>query len=262
VQASSDVPSGGKGKSLEVTNRSRKPLDYTTLTGDEVPATGGEIYTFSAKVKYRNVTWTRVVMEGYKADTAEWVPMADCPSMRSGTWHWTDYACSFDTPPGITKIRPVLYAGWVNKARKGAALSFFDDVKISRVSEDLYSTLSDTKAPATDSTRLNPQKYTVRVTGAAKPFVLVFGEAFDPMWVARVGGKEIDGVPLYSTITGFPIDKTGTFEVTIEYRAQKWFVQGLVVAVSALALCLLYILIVIAMHLLRRKRTDGKPAEN
>jgi hypothetical protein len=254
VQPSSDVPQGSRGRSLEVINRSSRPLDDAKLVGDEVPVTGGDIYTFSSKIKYRNVTWTRVVLEGFRADTAEWVPVADCPSMRSGNWRWTDYDCSFYAPAQITRIRPVLYAGWRNRAKKGPALSFFDDVKISRVSPELYSTLAGAEAPATETTQQNPQKYTVHVTGAKKPFVLVFGEAFDPMWVARVGGREVGGVPLYSTITGFPIDRTGTFDVTIEYRAQNWFVEGLLVSLCTLALLVAFLLAVLARSVWRRRR--------
>lgn len=259
VKASSDVTRGSAGRySLEVKNRSAKPMDLTRVTGAQIPVAEGDIYTVETKVKYKNVSFTAVAVEGYKADTGEWLTIVDCPSMRLGTWPWTEYNCSFYTPGGISKIRPVLSAGWVNKVRKGPAVSLFDDVRISKVSDSLYSTLSGSEAPRVTTRQESAQKFHVHVTNATKPFMLVFGEAFDPMWVARIGNKAVEPLPLYSTITGFPLDKTGDFDITIEYRPQSWFVSGLIVSLISLALCLCYLLVFFMGRLLKRRRSGGR----
>ena len=84
---------------------------------------------------------------------------------------------------------------------------------------------------------ISPTKYTVHVT-TQTPFMLAFAEAYDPMWVARVDGKEYRSRPLYSVINGFWIDETGELEITIEYKPQRWFHQGAAISIGSFVLAL------------------------
>jgi len=52
------------------------------------------------------------------------VRIVNCPVIQSGTSGWKKTDCSFYMPPGISRIRPVLQAGW-SKDKKTAAVSWF-----------------------------------------------------------------------------------------------------------------------------------------
>jgi hypothetical protein len=144
----------------------------------------------------------------------------------------------------ITKIRPILGAGWVKDPARGDAISWFDDVRIGRVDDALYDRLIDRPvAPTVSVSKINAEKYRVQVRGAKAPFVLVQSESFDPLWVARLAdGGEVEPVPMYATINGYPINRTGDFDLVLEYRPQRYFLYGLALSLTTLFLCLLYIL--------------------
>jgi hypothetical protein len=163
-----------------------------------------------------------------------------------GSSGWKSNKCAFYMPAGISKIRPVLVAGWAEQ-KKRPAVSWFDNIEISRLNDRFFTDLLETpEAPALSFKQLSPEKYEVSVSGATKPFLLVFGENFDTLWTARVeGGKSLDPVRLYSTVNGFLVDRKGSYKLTVEYAAQGWFVRGLFVSLAVMLLCALYLCFVI-----------------
>lgn len=110
---------------------------------------------------------------------------------------------------------------------------------------------SDQTKPAylSDNSKINPTKHIVRIDNATKPFVLSFSETYDPLWKASIvddsdgdnatngknsgqqSPKTIDNVPLFSIVNGFLINKTGSFDVVIEYKPQAWFFTGLSISI-------------------------------
>jgi hypothetical protein len=102
-------------------------------------------------------------------------------------------------------------------------------------------------APSIIFTRVNPTKYTVRVTRAQGPFVLVLNEAFDPRWKVTISGdKTYLDEKNHGKANGFgnawSIEKTGDFTVNITYWPQQLFTIGAVVTGASL-LCSLYIMV-------------------
>jgi hypothetical protein len=225
--------------SLKAVNLSTREYDFGWVRGVETPVKAGEFITFDSSVKYRNASWTGASLEGFRDDTREWVQLGLCPSPLSGTGGWKRYSFSLVIPRGISAIRPALAAGWILDKTRGPAISWFDDVRIARVDPQLYSDLfSPGQTPKVSFRKINGEKYQVHVRNAKKPFLLVFGEAFDSFWVARTAdGEVIQPAPLYSTINGFQVDKKGDFDLTIEYQPQKWYLNGRVVAVVAVIIC-------------------------
>jgi hypothetical protein len=245
-------------QSLRVENRASEDLALSAVAGPEVDVTPGNIYTVQTSVKYRNSKWTHVLVEGYETKTGKWVTLVKCPAVTSETSSgWKKTECAFYLPEGFSKIRPILVGGWAADTGKGPALSWFDDVKLARTDDNLYLDLrSGGPGPSVNYEQVSQEKYKVQVKGATEPFVLVLGEAFDPLWeVKAADGKTIDPVRLYNVITGFPIDRQGSFELTIEYMPQRWFVLGLVISLIATLLCLVYL----AYSLVRagRRRRHG-----
>lgn len=243
VSTDTSVKSGGR-QSLRVENRAPQDLAVSEVTGPEVAVTPGDIYTVQTSVKYLNSKWTHVLVEGYETKTGKWVTLVKCPAVTSETSsNWKNTDCSFFLPAGFSRIRPVLVSGWVADTGKGPAVSWFDNIKLAKTTDNLITDLrSAGRGPTVKYQRVSAEKYRVQVEGATEPFVLSFGEAFDPLWEAKTSdGHTIDPVRLYKVTTGFPIDRKGSYEVTIEYMPQRWFVFGLVISLCVLFLCLIYL---------------------
>jgi hypothetical protein len=121
--------------------------------------------------------------------------------------------------------------------------------------ETLTEVFSSPEAPAeiTDYQKINDTKYRVKVN-ASQPFMLAFAEAYDPLWVAKVNGKEYGSQPLYSTTNGFWIEETGELEITIEYKPQQWFRYGAITSGVSLVGALGYVI----WDWRRRKGRKGK----
>ncbi len=265
LSADTTVKTSGK-QSLRVENRATEDLAVSAVAGPEIDVKTGEIYRMQTSIKYKNSKWTYVAVEGYETSTGKWATLMRCPAAVSGTSGWKKTKCSFYMPAGFSKIRPALVAGWAEDSSKGPAVSWFDDIKLAKIDDSFYSDLQSAgPGPTVKWKQEGQEKYRVLVNGATAPFVLVFGEAYDPLWeVKTADGKTIDPVRLYNVITGFPIDHQGSFELTIRYAPQRWFVQGLVISLITFALCLAYLLMVLTAVALKKKRKgslSGKEGE-
>jgi hypothetical protein len=105
--------------------------------------------------------------------------------------------------------------------------------------EDVFAT-GKASAEVMSYQKIDSTKYVVTVNASA-PFMLSFGEAYDPLWTAQVNGKRIAPVSLFSVVNGFWVDQTGVLDITIEYSPQEWFYYGSAVSVTALVICAVYL---------------------
>ena len=109
---------------------------------------------------------------------------------------------------------------------------------------DLFE-IKEAPAEVTSYERINPTLWKARVF-AKKPFMLVFAEAYDPLWEARVyrDGKltaQVRSIPVYSIINGFWINATGDLEIVIRYTPQDWFELGLKISSVSFFGCIFYL---------------------
>ena len=86
------------------------------------------------------------------------------------------------------------------------------------------------ETPEISSKMLSLTKYLVSVKNAKEPFWLVFSETYYPLWQAKIGKDKITPVKLYSLINGFYINKTGDFEVEVEFTPQRYVNWGMVLS--------------------------------
>ena len=98
--------------------------------------------------------------------------------------------------------------------------------------------------------KVDPTRFEVDIRNATRPYIMSFAESYDPLWVAYVDDSsfnpndfKIRSVPLYSTVNGFYINRTGDYSLVIEYEPQKWFSQAGIVSVAALSLSIIALLI-------------------
>ena len=107
----------------------------------------------------------------------------------------------------------------------------------------------NTPANLTGFKKIDPTKYEVNIRNASEPFIMTFAESYDPLWIAYASpDKELErdnnngisdsfrtnGIPMYSIVNGFYINKTGDYTLTVEYQPQKWFVQAGIVSIISL----------------------------
>jgi len=81
---------------------------------------------------------------------------------------------------------------------------------------------------------------------AKRAFMLVFAEAYDPLWEARVyrDGRlveSIKSISVYGVINGFWINETGNLTIVIRYVPQDWFELGLKVSAATFTACTFYL---------------------
>ena len=88
--------------------------------------------------------------------------------------------------------------------------------------------------------KIDATKYRVEVN-ASQPFMLSFAESYDPLWVAKVNGREYGSLPFYSAVNGFWIDDQGALEITIEYKPQRWFYYGAGISGASFFVLLAYL---------------------
>jgi len=85
-----------------------------------------------------------------------------------------------------------------------------------------------------------PGKYIATVE-ADRPFILTLTETYNPLWlISNVKGTHF---PAYSFLNGYYIEKTGKFEVIVEYAAEKYFEVGAwtsLISLAGVTLLLIY----------------------
>ena len=239
-----DSPPGTTGeRALKLENGNPRRPAAGKVIGEAVPVGGGEVYFVESRVKFRNAAWTSTVVEGRDTATGEWFPMIQMPALEKGTSDWRRYRTSLYVPRGVDAIRCVLAAGWTQAEGKEGGASWFDEVKLSKLGERFFREIAGTsQLPRLSFRRESAQCWDITVRGAEGPFLVVFGESFDPSWVLTTDdGERVEPVSLYGTITGFPVNIKGDVRARIEYRPQKWFRIGLFVSVSWLLICLGYL---------------------
>jgi hypothetical protein len=91
--------------------------------------------------------------------------------------------------------------------------------------------------------KVNPTKYLVSLKINRVPVSLIFSETYEELWKLRYGEETISSRPYMGILNSFLIDKTGEFEVIIEFTGQKYVNYGLIVSGFALVLIIGYLII-------------------
>jgi len=141
------------------------------------------------------LTWSRAIKDGEEYYWFEF-PLG---SLTQGTQNIT-----FTALNGAVKIDEILILASSNPSRPLKLEDFVNPLPIASIISFHME---------------NPAKWEVYVN-ASKPFVLAFAESFDPLWTIN-GVKDSLHLPLYSTINGFFINRTGIIHLTVEYEPQR-----------------------------------------
>jgi hypothetical protein len=121
-----------------------------------------------------------------------------------------------------------------------SSVSLLDNVSFYEVERRTVG-LPDTYLRVKNYEKINPTMYKVQ-TGSDKPYILAFGESYNPSWDATVykdGRRQeiIHSNPLHG-INSFWINQTGNVEVLIEYKDQG--LLSIALAISGLTYIFLF----------------------
>jgi glucose/arabinose dehydrogenase len=117
---------------------SMKSPDYSNgnwswIYGKEIGVNPNERYELVTHMKVNNLTrQSHIVFEGFNETLKNWIGIKQCPPGVSGSLEWHEFSCELTIPENITKIRPVLNAGWSSQPNKEAT-TWFDDVYMIRL---------------------------------------------------------------------------------------------------------------------------------
>lgn len=86
----------------------------------------------------------------------------------------------------------------------------------------------------------SPTEYEIHVT-ADKPFWLILGESYHPLWKVYINGKSVDSTVAYSFINGFQINEIGNQKITIYFTGQTYAYIGALVSVASFIAIIFYL---------------------
>ncbi len=91
--------------------------------------------------------------------------------------------------------------------------------------------------------KINPTEYLVHVS-AHSQYLLLFSESYDPLWVAQIkkDGHTYQYKPnqIDRLSSGFYINITGEYDISVRYLPQTWFESGIIVTLAVILGCLTY----------------------
>jgi hypothetical protein len=117
--------------SLQVSTKINKNNTWSSISGKEINVKPNENYDFVTHIKLNEfATGSHIKLEGYNTTSNKWTSLkTQCPVGTKGPLEWQEFSCNITIPNGITKIRPILNAGWSSQPGK-EAVTLFDDISI------------------------------------------------------------------------------------------------------------------------------------
>ncbi len=95
--------------------------------------------------------------------------------------------------------------------------------------------------PEINFTKINPTRYSVKVQNAQEPFVLVFSEAFHPLWTATSNGQKISNEK-HQIANGYAnsweINQKGDYLITISFAAENYRTKGSIITIVTISILL------------------------
>ena len=91
--------------------------------------------------------------------------------------------------------------------------------------------------------KIDSTKYVVHVN-ASNPFFLVFSESYNKNWIAYANGEQIPNEQHFmanSYANAWYVNKTGSYDITLEFLPQKLFYAGSAISIITLIFCVFYI---------------------
>jgi hypothetical protein len=242
-----------------------KSGSWSSIYGQEISVDPSKIYILFTHMKMNKyATQSHVLFEGFNEHSRKWYQIEQCPPGSEGWLQWEQFSCLLKIPENVTKIRPVLNAGWSSQP-KVVARTWFDDLTLNELTNESRSYklseikkfismqgLSNKSSMTIPSIKIlgydqyDPTHWKIRVS-SPREGIIAFAEPYDKSWQATVykDGKKVgvvNSMPLYGAINSFEINKTGDLDIVLTFAPQYWYELGLVIAAITISFCIFYII--------------------
>jgi len=127
--------------SLQVSTKSPPSNNgpWSWIRGKEIGVNPNERYELVTHMKLDDLAReSHIKFEGFDKNSKNWIGIKQCPPGINSSLEWHEFSCVLTIPSNITKIRPVLNAGWSSQPNK-AATTWFDDVYMIRFADENFS---------------------------------------------------------------------------------------------------------------------------
>lgn len=117
------------------------------------------------------------------------------------------------------------------------------------------------QTPSVQFTKINQTQYQVSVKNVTSSHILVFSDAFHPLWKISIDNKQLNENSHFIA-NGFAnawyIDKTGDYQATINFEAEKYFILGKKISVIAIAFSIAVAILLKIYILIKTQVKKGK----
>jgi glucose/arabinose dehydrogenase len=121
---------------LQISTNTTTNRAWSWIYGKDTSVFHGEQYELVTHMKLNDfVIGSHIALEGYNNKTNQWDEVnqiTQCPSGTPGPLQWREFVCPITIPVNITKIRPVLNAGWSSQPGK-EAVTLFDAIYVNQI---------------------------------------------------------------------------------------------------------------------------------
>jgi hypothetical protein len=104
-----------------------------------------------------------------------------------------------------------------------------------------------------DFHQVDPTEYVITVENNTAMSYLVASISYHERWKAYIGEAEISPVRMNSAILGFPLNKTGTFQIRVFFTGQEYVMQGF--CITLISCSIIFVALVIRCIKTRHKRS-------
>lgn len=125
TQSTSITDNSKENQSLSLSTTLSKNFTWSWVYGREYGVTEGNNYTISTTFgQNENGVSSHISLQGFNKNSQLWEEILQCPSGISGFLRVSTFQCDFVVPNNVSKIQPIINAGWSTGDNKTATTVF------------------------------------------------------------------------------------------------------------------------------------------
>jgi len=120
--------------SLKVSTNSTDII-WSNMISNDIDVMPGDVYLLETNTKQNNAISSHVSIVGnvLNDEIKNFILLTNLPQGVTGNYDWTNYKAEVTIPDGVTQIKFLLHAGWVQDPNMGMAITWFDDFKVRQI---------------------------------------------------------------------------------------------------------------------------------
>ena len=230
------------GSSFEAEQRN-STSGWISVNSPLLPAQYDSYYSIRVNLAGYNTSDLQIQTTEYAADKSIIMTNASMAEIGGGIFNSPNFQFNFDLKNPQTKFFSIQIYNYFKANETLQSILWLDNVAVTGYTfalnvtgnPNLFANTTQTQTANILKVQKTSPMNTVVTVNATEPFVLVTSQVMDNFWVAYANGEQIKPTSLYLGLQGFSVNKTGQFDVTIEYEPQVWFYYALAISISAVA---------------------------